>query len=230
MDSSRLPGKSLADIGGRPLLGRVIDRARMVGGETRIVMATSARPIDDPIAELAACEGLELFRGSTNDVLGRADACSQKLRLEQLARICGDSPFFSPGLIRQFISDLIEFSADIVTNTMPRSFPEGASAEVVSASALKRAATETHDPEDREHVTKYLYSNPDRFSIRNHRTTSDYKGVKLAVDLPEDLERARWIIGELGAMPEKAELDEITDLARQWQTQHYTTNKMEQSP
>ena len=102
-DSSRLYGKALIDIEGRCLLGRVIDRAKLIKGISNIVVATSERKVDDPIQEFAKNEGIGTYRGSCDDVYKRAIEACNKFKFDIFARICGDRPFLDYELISKGI-------------------------------------------------------------------------------------------------------------------------------
>ena len=116
LDSRRLPGKALMPIAGRPLLGHVIDRARRARRVDRVIVATTDRPVDDPIAAFADGEGVSVFRGDAADVLGRAVACARAFRLATLVRISGDSPFIDPGLIDHMLEVHAADRPDATTN------------------------------------------------------------------------------------------------------------------
>ncbi len=218
MDSRRLPGKALCDIAGRPLLGRVLDRVRAVHSAPPIVVATSARAVDDPIARFAKAEGVGLFRGDAADVLGRALACADHFAFSAIIRISGDSPFIDPGLIKQCVT---RFEAvpeiDLVTNAMPKTFAPGLSVEVIATEALRRASREATATDEREHVTLYLYRHAARFRIENIAAPDErYLGITLTIDEPGDLDRATWIAQALGPRAASAPLDEVVALARRF--------------
>jgi spore coat polysaccharide biosynthesis protein SpsF len=219
LDSRRLPGKALRDLAGRPLLGRVLDRLRAVEPRLPIVVATSDRALDDPIAAFAEVEGAALFRGAADDVLGRAHACAEAFGFSAIVRISGDSPFIDPALIERCVA---QFEAalprlDLVTNIMPKSFPPGVSVEVIATEVLRRMTRDAVAADEREHVTPYLYRNAARFRIENLAAPDGrYRGVSLTVDEPRDLDRAAWIAATLGARAAEASLDEIVALARRF--------------
>jgi spore coat polysaccharide biosynthesis protein SpsF len=218
-DSWRLPGKALLDVGGRPLLGRVLDRARRVPGGHLIVVATSDRPIDDPIAGFASGEGIAVFRGEAENVAARALACAEEFGFEAFARISGDSPFIDPVLVSRLLEMQEQGSADVATNVHPRSFPSGISVEVIATAALRRAVRSMTEPEDREHVTRFIYRYPGEFLIENFHAGDDrYARLDLAVDTGTDLEMAAWIVSRIDGPPEQAGLDDIATLAREWLT------------
>ncbi len=211
MDSRRLPGKALADLDGRPLLGRVLDRVR----RTRfpLIVATSERAIDDPIAAFAEAERAPCFRGEAEDVAARAMACLAAHGLDAFIRISGDSPFIDPDVIAAVSDRFIAGPGiDIATNVFPRTYPTGVSAEAIGRAALARILAATAAPEDREHVTRYAYAHPHRFRIANIARAQDASSISLAVDDANDLERTRWMVRE-GA-DETAPLETVIALAR----------------
>ncbi len=217
LDSRRLPGKALRSFGGRPLLGHVIDRVRRAVELDTIIVATSDRPTDDPIAEFAEKAGARVFRGSAADVLGRAVACARAFGLDHLVRTCGDSPFIDPALIDTMVRLHREKGADITTNVWPRTFPAGLSVEVVSTTALETAAAMTADPRHREHVTLYFYENAKNFYIHNECSGAiGYEGTPLTVDTPQDLVQANWIATTLARSGKEATMREVVGMARQW--------------
>lgn len=214
-DSRRLPGKALLDIAGRPMLGRVIDRARRVAGGGRIILATSDRAVDDVLADFAAAEGIDCHRGDAEDVAGRALACAQAFGLQRFARICGDRPVFDPVLVGEMLAWQQETGADLATTAFPSTYPPGLTTEVVAVAALADALSRTVAPDDREHVTAYFYKHPDRYRIVNRTAPAglDMTGIRLVVDDADDLARMRWICARLpgGAA---AGLGDILDLCR----------------
>jgi spore coat polysaccharide biosynthesis protein SpsF len=214
MDSSRLPGKVLADVAGKPLLHHVVKRAERSGEE--VIIATSIRPIDEPIARFAHSHGLRCFCGGAEDVLGRAFVCGMGTRLDALIRISGDSPFIDPHLIKR-VAEVFRTTEklDLATNVFPRTYPPGLSVEVISVNALAIANAATVDQEDREHVTRYFYRNSNSFRIVNcpAERPSD-RNLRLTVDEPADLDRASWMI-RAGAGAD-APLEEVLRLAEEY--------------
>ena len=145
MDSNRLPGKALIDIFGRPLLGRVIDRAKHVKGADRVIVATSSRSIDNPIVSFAESESVDVYRGDVDDVAGRALEACKAFDLAKFARICGDRPFFDPELVSRLITMHNELDIDIVTTMFPRTYPPGLTTEIISTDSLERVLSKTRD-------------------------------------------------------------------------------------
>ena len=217
MDSARLPGKALADLAGRPLLGRVLDRVRRAQRCKRVVVATSERAADDAIADFVAAEGVECFRGHHTDVAQRALDCCAALGLDAFVRISGDSPFMPPELIDRALQTMRETDADLATNVFPRSYPAGASVEAIKADALRRAHGDMSASE-REHVTEAFYKAPATWRIVNFSAPAPtYADVRLTVDTPAELEVARALTARLMPNPERAALDDIVALRRSLQ-------------
>ena len=166
-DSNRLYGKALIDIEGRCLLGRVIDRARLIKGINKLIVATSDRSIDDPIHKFAISQGVETFRGSCNDVYGRAmDAC-EYFKFDVFARICGGRPFLDYELISKGLKIFADNKYDIVTTMFPRSYPPGLTTEIIRRDLLKKFNKRIIDNKDREHLTTFFYENPNDIKIKN---------------------------------------------------------------
>ena len=216
LDSSRVPGKGLVDLGGRPLLGRVLDRLRRCQVLSRIIVATTDRPVDDPVAAFAADEGTPVYRGNTEDVALRIYEAAAAAGLTWFVRICGDSPFVAPEVVDQVAQTFLAEQPDICTNVHPRTFPIGCSAEAVGMDAMERLLGETKAPEHREHVTAWFYENADAVRLVNVAAPdARYDGTSIAVDWPEEVEMARWILTRLD-QPTTAPLDLIVDHARAW--------------
>ncbi len=217
-DSRRLPGKALAPLGDRPLLAHVLARVAAARSPQLLVLATSDREVDSPITTLGGLLGVPVFRGQADDVLRRCIECADAFGLSHVVRISGDSPFIDPVLIDRAVAANDAGGAEMVTNVFPRSFPPGDSVEVVATETLRRVLGETTDAEDREHVTRFIYAHPDRFSIVNLAAPAGlYAGVNLTVDTPADLAMARWIVARYDGPPETMAFDRIVEIARAWQ-------------
>lgn len=221
--SSRLPGKALMDMGGRPLLGRIIDRLRQVQRANKLIVATSDEPSDNALARFVEGEsGVELFRGSLDDVSGRALECMRAFALDVMVRICGDSPFEIPAMIDDMLERQERSGADLVTNVQDRTFPSGLSVEVVTRDAFERAYAQMTEQPDFEHVTRYLYRHPQDFRIENVLSGEgcDLTRLNLCVDTPGDMERASWIAQKLASNASHAGLSDLIAAAEAWYAEH----------
>jgi spore coat polysaccharide biosynthesis protein SpsF (cytidylyltransferase family) len=223
MSSSRLPGKALLPIGEQPLLGWVLRRTNRAKRLARVVVATSTDPSDDAVMAFASDVGVPVYRGPLENVAARALGCAREFGFAAFARICGDRPFLNPDDIDLSIARLTTPPGppiDLVTNTLDGPVPPGLTTEVVRTDALANALTQTSDPQDLEHITRYFYVHADRFRIvSGMQVPSALRSVRFVVDTKEDLDRARYIVDQLDH-PETATLSQIAALARAWDDRH----------
>lgn len=194
MASTRLPGKVLAPVMGRPLLAFELERLRDVAGVAARVVATTTHRVDDAIARLAAAEGFLVVRGSERDVLNRFAQAANQTEADVVVRVTADCPLIDPDVVDDVIDCYLAGGADYVSNTLERTYPRGLDVEVFSAAALLAAAIEARAPAEREHVTPYLYQHPDQFRIAQVRQQDDMSGERWTIDVPEDLELVRRIL------------------------------------
>lgn len=197
MSSWRLPGKVLAPLAGRPLLGRLLDALRQAKEPDLLLVATSADASDDPVAAFCQSEGAPCFRGPLDDVAARFLAAAEAYGLDAFVRICGDSPLLDPRLVDEAVALFRAADADLVTNVLRRTFPKGQSVEVVRTQSLRRAVAAMTDAQDREHVTRHFYACPERYRIRAFESGGDFGGTNLCVDTPEDLARVERLFSLL---------------------------------
>jgi spore coat polysaccharide biosynthesis protein SpsF len=197
--SRRLPGKVLADLHGRPMLERQIERVSRSTHIERLIVATSDDASDDAIAALCRELGVGCFRGSLDDVLARfyAAACSLSPRPEHIVRLTGDCPLADAALIDRLIAFHLEASADYSSNALERRFPQGLDAEVIRFSALEAAQREATLPSEREHVTPFLYRRPERFRIASMRGERELGALRWTVDELADLRFVRRVFAAL---------------------------------
>ena len=219
LDSSRLPGKQLKPLGNTTVLGLMLDRVRHCRHDLPVILATSDRTIDDPLADFAEDRGIGCYRGDIANVAGRCLACMEENGLDWFVRLCADSPFADPDLIASVIDAYLEGGCDIATNVFPRTSPIGASVEIVSRAAMEHICRATDDMAFLEHVTLYAYRHLDKFRIRNVGDESGaYGDLSISVDTADDLAMAQWITSHLDA-PAMAPLEEIVALARRWRAE-----------
>ena len=217
-DSIRLPGKALLNISGRSLLGHVIDRVKKVKSPAKMVVATSERDVDDPIEKFASKEGIDVFRGDLHDVAVRALNCSNYYSFNRFVRVCVDRPFIDPDLIDLLLWHHIDKNLDLATNALIKTYPRGLMTEVISVSALRRVILETNEPEDREHLTRFIYNRPDLFKIWNIASSNEeWKEYNLSVDTPVDLERTKWVYSQLKNIHNGASIGHVISLAKKWE-------------
>ena len=193
MGSSRLRGKSLAEIEKRPMLWHVIERVKRAQLVDRVVVATSVAEADDAIEALCHENGVVCFRGSENDVLDRFYHAARAEKPSAVVRITADCPLIDPEVIDRVVRRFERGDLDYASNAMVRSYPDGLDTEVFSFSALERAWHEASKTSEREHVTPYLRS--EKFRTANVENDSAYmfQHYRWTVDEMEDLEFIRAV-------------------------------------
>jgi spore coat polysaccharide biosynthesis protein SpsF len=187
MGASRLPGKVLLELAGRPALGRMIVRVRRSKSLDGIIIATTTNPTDDAIARWAETEGVAAFRGSEDDVLDRVLKAQQMMKSDIVVELCGDCPLIDPAVVDAAVMRYRCGDCDIVTTTAPQSYPQGIDVEVFSLDALRTVAAQCHDPEVREHVSLDFYRNS-RWRLVGLEAPAALRrpDVRLLLDWPED--------------------------------------------
>jgi spore coat polysaccharide biosynthesis protein SpsF len=196
--SSRLPGKVLADIAGKPLLGHVIQRIQACHTVNEIVVATTAAPEDQGIMTLARQCGARTFSGSSTDVLDRYYQAASSISADIIVRVTADDPFKDPQVTDRIVDYLLTHPQfDYVSNTIEPTYPEGLDVEVFTFDALERSWREAHLPSQREHVTPYIWNNSHCFNVLNIKHNRDLSHMRWTVDYAEDLCFAREIYRRL---------------------------------
>ena len=212
MTSSRLPGKTLADVHGRPLIRYLIETLEKVRPKLEIVIATSTENSDDPISQYAKSCSLGLVRGDLHDVAGRLNLALQQTGCEAGFRVNGDSPLVQKDLFEKAIEVYENDKCDLVTNIWPRTYPAGISIELINAASYKKAYSQISDPDDKEHVTRFFYQNAEQFSISNIASATDYSNFDFAIDQPEDLDKFRLAVGMMDKHHSLYSVQELIDL------------------
>jgi len=198
IDSSRLPGKALLPLGGKPVVLCVMEALSRVPSDVRILACTEDSYNDFlPLAEKA---GFEIFSGSKDDVLDRYCKVIQKFQVDRVIRATGDNPFVFADAAFSVNNEAAALTADYAGYT---GLPYGAGVESVSAEALLRAAKEAEHPYEREHVCPYLYNHPEIFKI--HRPAAPVQwncpNIRLTIDTQEDYDRAKELYTALNKEP-----------------------------
>ena len=180
-DSSRLPGKVMLEVSGKSMLEHMIERISSSRKLDKIIIATTTNKNDDVIVDLAKKLTLDYFRGSEDDVLDRYYNTCKKYNGNVVVRLCSDSPLLDGNIIDNVIATYETGHYDYVNNLapLPRTYPDGLSVEVFSSQLLTKAHFDAKKPSEREHVTFYMWMQPEKFKI--HR-----------VDLEKDLSKYRF--------------------------------------
>jgi len=221
MGSTRLPGKVLLDIAGRPMLSYVVERTRRAHTIHDVVVATTIETEDDPVAEFCAAQGYACTRGSLHDVLDRYYQAARQNCADLVVRITADCPLIDPSLIdltvnaflgqapmqphwktnsdqiaataQQHATNYYAFAANRLPPPWGRTYPIGLDVEVCTLEALELAWQEASQPHQREHVMPFFYDHLERFRILLVNHPVDHGSLRWTVDTPADLELVRRI-------------------------------------
>ena len=185
MGSTRLPGKVLKDIAGRPMLSYQMERLRRVKRAERIVVATTDQPADDAVERFCQKEKIACVRGSEDDVLARYDLAIERFPADVVVRTTADCPLIDPAVVDEAIAT---YEPDYVSNMLEKTYPYGMAVEVFSAQALREAHREAKDPAEREHVTPFIWRRPQRYRLKSLTMTPNLSHHRWTVDTPEDFE------------------------------------------
>lgn len=211
MDSTRLPGKVLKEVLGKTLLEIELERIKRAELLDAIVVATTEKPTDRSIEEVCKLLDIPVFRGAEDDVLDRFYQAAKEQQAEVVVRLTADCPLIDPAIIDQvvtfYINNLPEY--DYVSNTEARTFPRGMDVEVFSMEALEEAWQQSKKPEEREHVTPYIYRNRKLFDIGIVMRGTNEAKRRWTVDTPEDLELITKILETLYPEKPKFTIDDI---------------------
>lgn len=214
MTSTRLPGKVLKPVMGKPLLEYQIERLRRVRLVDELVIATTENDTDGPIVELCSALSVPVFRGSEDDVLARYHGAAVAHGAEVVVRVTSDCPLIDPAVIDEVISCYRNSQPpfDYVSNRLEPSYPRGMDTEVFSFRSLNEAFKEGDLLPDREHVTPFIYRHPNRYSLGNVRYREDQSRHRWTVDTTEDFELIKRIIESLYPSVPQFALEDILHL------------------
>lgn len=199
MTSTRLPGKVLMSLAGKPVLERLIERLKRSKYLDEIVVATTINKTDDPIVALANRLRVKNFRGSELDVLKRVLQAAQSVNAEIIVEITGDCPLVDWRLVDKGIEEFFNKKADYASNTIQRSYPIGFDVQVFPTAVLAEVNKLTDDPIDRVHVSYYIYNHPEKYKLYNWQAEKEFfwPNLGLTVDEKADYEFLNIIFKKL---------------------------------
>ena len=187
MGSTRLPGKVMLDLCGKPVIDHVIERLAQCAELDEIVVATTDGAADDVLAERAAANGVACFRGSEDDVLSRYYHAARERALDVVVRITADCPLIDPAVTCEVVRFFRVHDYAIVANVGDgpgeRTYPRGLDTEVFSFATLAEAFERATRKDQREHVTPYAYENGRAYCCRNG---VDYSRYRWTLDTADD--------------------------------------------
>jgi spore coat polysaccharide biosynthesis protein SpsF len=211
MGSTRLTGKVLLELGGRPMLALLLARVQ-AGVDGSVVVATSTKPADDAVARVATELDVPVVRGPEHDVLARFALAGESFPADHVVRLTADCPLTDPNIVTEAVERHVRLRADYTSNTLARTYPDGLDVEVMTSAVLRRAAQEATTEDEREHVTPFVYRRPRRHRLAALCSSLFLGAERWTVDTAADVERLRTIVAGLDD-PVTATWREVLDVA-----------------
>jgi spore coat polysaccharide biosynthesis protein SpsF len=217
MGSTRLPGKVLLPLAGKPLLFRIYERISAAESSGVIVIAVTEEENDDELVKLCDDNKILCFRGDSNDLLDRHYKAAVKYNADIVVKIPSDCPLIDPQVIDKVIMYYInnQNSFDFVSNLHPATYPDGNDVEVMSFGALETAWNDSIRWFEREHTTPFIWENPDKFRVGNVSWESglDYSMThRFTIDYQEDYDFIKAVYDELYTVERFFTLGDILNL------------------
>lgn len=199
MTSSRLPGKVLLDLCGKPDLQHIIERLKRSRYLDDVVVATTVNETDEPIVNLCQELGCSYYRGSEEDVLLRVLGAAQSVQADIIVEITGDCPVIDWRHVDHLVEMFFSAEYDYTANIIERTFPRGFDTQVFPVKVLDEVNRITNDPTDHEHVSLYIYRHPEKYRLGNWRAPEElyHPELEITLDTPEDYELIKNIYERL---------------------------------
>ena len=212
MHSTRLPGKVLMDIMGKPMLWHIINRMKRATRLDEIAIATTTREEDRAVIQLARGSQVGSYAGDEDDVLDRYYQAAALYKADIIVRITADCPLIDPRVVDKVVRHFLEGGFDYVSNALQLTYPDGLDTEVFSFHTLERAWKEAKWASEREHVTPYIWKNPDKFRLANVENDISLSHLRWTVDEEEDFEFVRQVYKYLYKEGEVFYMEDILSL------------------
>ena len=215
MTSSRLPGKVMMEINGKPMIYWQIQRILRSKCVNSLVVATSVDPSDDSLVLFLEENSISVYRGALENVLSRFIEVSERYAHDALIRLTGDSPFVMPQLIDQMVQAFYEQDVDYLSNTLEPTFPDGLDIEIIKPGVLQNLNAHNLEPKELEHVTYGIYTRPETFKLSNFLNESNRSHERWTVDYQEDLDFVRDVYANFAGHEPTFTYLELLDFLRQ---------------
>ncbi|GAA0454025.1 glycosyltransferase family protein [Alkalibacillus silvisoli] len=210
MGSTRLPGKVLKPVLGKPLLAYQLKQMKRAKLIDTMVVATTDLLEDDAIVTFCNEYNMDYFRGSETDVLSRYYEAANTFQADAIVRLTSDCPLIDPTVVDSIIGHfLTNKTYDYVSNTIDRTYPRGMDVEIFTIKALRLAYIHAKAMREREHVTPYMINKSNQFNIDQVVRSEDQSHLRLTVDTAEDFELIKRIIHVLAAEKSHFTLNDV---------------------
>lgn len=215
MSSSRLPGKVLKPICGKPMLEQLLLRLKLSQAIDDIVVLTSTDRSDDCIEEFCRIIGQACFRGDLDNVLDRFYQASLVYEPDHIVRITGDCPLIDWGVVDHVVRQHTSSDCDYTSNTLTPTYPDGLDVEVFTQDCLKKMHIDAKKDIEKEHVTYYCYQHPDEFKVQNvSNPLGDFSNERWTVDTEEDFSLVTKIFENLYPKKPQFTFDDIVQMIK----------------
>ncbi|MGM9956183.1 MAG: cytidylyltransferase domain-containing protein [Peribacillus sp.] len=216
MGSTRLPGKVMRKVQGKPLLEYQLERIRKSQFINEIVVATTTKESDQPIVDLCERLSVAYFRGSEDDVLSRFFEAATRHHAKIVIRLTADCPLIDHHTVDKVLAKYLLNAGqyDYASNSLERTYPRGFDVEVFSMETLEKTYKEANVSAYREHVTPYIYYHPELFNLVSIQHHTDLSSLRLTVDTEDDLGLITKLLNHL-QKKEDFTLEDIMDLLQE---------------
>ncbi len=195
MSSSRLPGKVMLEVMGKPLIGHMLDRLAHAKNIDEIIVATSTDSANDQMCRYLEERNVKVFRGSEDDVLARFYLAAKKNGAKTIVRLTADCPLIDPVIIDRFVQEYFLQKADYLCGGP--TLAEGLDTEIFSFIALEKSHKNAKKRSEREHLTQYIHNNRDQFKLVKIKNLTDDSKYRITVDEEKDFRVVRKIFEAL---------------------------------
>ena len=210
LNSNRLNKKILLKIENKNLLEHLFSQLSYSTHIDKKIIATTINKIDDEIENFAKLQNITFFRGNPLDVLDRYYRCAKFFNLETIVRISGDAPLIDPSIVDKTIEYYKKNNFDYVSNFFNRSYPIGTEIEIFSFKTLEKCWMNAKKSSEKEHVTPFIYNNPELFKIGHIEYKKNISHLHWTVDQIEDFKFVELIFKKIKKRP--ILMDDILEL------------------
>lgn len=211
MGSTRLPGKIMLELAGKPVLWHVVERCKQANVDN-VVVATTNKKEDDKIVQFCKENNYNYFRGSEEDVLDRYYQCAKEFGLDNIIRVTSDCPLIDYKVLNELVQLFKE--CDYCSNTINRTYPRGYDCAIFTFEALEYMWNNAENKAEREHVTKFILDNKDKFNIFELKNNEDYSAYRLTLDENDDYKLIKEIFSRLFEKDIFFGLDKVVSLMK----------------
>ena len=224
MSSSRLPGKVMMEINGRPMIYWQIQRILKAARVDKLIVVTSVDLSDDYLTEFLEEHSVCVYRGSLDNVFSRYIEVAAQYDHNAIIRLTGDCPLIMPELLDKMVEDFYRNDSDYLSNTLVPTFPDGLDIEIIKQGVLERLASFNLESKELEHVTYGVYNRPEIFKLHNYQNENDQSLARWTVDYQEDLDFVRMIFAAFSGRESDFTFQDVWQILRenpQWQYQNH---------